>query len=80
MMFICVNDVVNMVYTYDVYIYNIVESSNCVHDMSLELKLNISVLYLRNYMLNQWYRMIICDNRYLSNVVTICRLISATCG
>lgn len=48
MMFIRVNDVVNMVYSYDVYMNIVVENSNCVHDVSLVLKLNISVLNLRN--------------------------------
>lgn len=58
----------------------VVESSNCVLDASLELKLNISLHNLRNYKSNQWYKMISRDNRCLSNVVTICQSISATCG
>ena len=69
-----------MVYSFEVYMNNIVESSNYVYDVSLVLKLNISVLNLRNYMSNQCYMMISYDNRCLSNIVTISRLISATCG
>lgn len=48
MMFIRVKGFVNMIYSYDVYMNIIVESSNCVHDVTLVFKLHINVLNLIN--------------------------------
>lgn len=43
-MFMRVNDVRNMICSYEVYMINVIENSNCVYGMSLVLKLNIGIL------------------------------------